>query len=164
MLKRFALTGVAMAAGLAMGLVAHAQPQPTTKPAGATTKPAAAAAEGQGKKTESGLTIVEVAPGEPGAKDGDIVWVNYTGTLKDGTEFDSSKGRDPIRFTLGKGEVIKGWDEGVKGMTVGQKRKLVIPPNLGYGANAAGKIPPNSELHFDVELIGIARPGEEPKK
>jgi FKBP-type peptidyl-prolyl cis-trans isomerase len=146
-------------------IVAGAQPSPTTKPSsGATTKPSTpAAAEGKKTTTESGLTIIEVAPGDPAAKDGDIVWVNYTGTLKDGTEFDSSKGRDPIRFMLGKGEVIKGWDEGVKGMKVGEKRQLIIPPTLGYGAQATGKIPANSELHFDVELIGIARVGEEAK-
>jgi peptidylprolyl isomerase len=158
MFKRMTLAALT-SVGL-FAIVAGAQPSATTKPSSsATTKPAAA--EGKKTVTDSGLTIIEVAPGDPAAKKGDIVWVEYTGTLKDGTEFDSSKGREPIRFTLGHGDVIKGWDEGIQGMKVGEKRQLVIPPNLGYGAQATGKIPANSELHFDVELIGIARVGEE---
>ena len=112
--------------------------------------------------TSSGLTIIEVAPGEAGAKAGDIVWVHYTGTLKDGTEFDSSRKRnEPIRFRLGKSEVIKGWDEGVAGMKVGEKRKLVIPSTLGYGEKGSPPtIPGGAELHFDVELVGMARVAE----
>jgi FKBP-type peptidyl-prolyl cis-trans isomerase len=109
--------------------------------------------------TKSGLTIIEVTAGEGSAKAGDIVWVHYTGTLKDGTKFDSSRDRnEPIRFVLGKGQVIKGWDEGVTGMKVGEKRKLVIPPDLAYGAaGSPPTIPANSELQFDVELVGLAR-------
>ncbi len=164
MLKRMILTG-AIAMALTAALALQAQPGATTKPssttqpsAGATTKPADAAATGKQTKTPSGLTIIEVAPGDGSAKDGDIVWVHYTGALKNGSVFDSSKGKDPIQFTLGKGNVIRGWDEGIKGMTVGERRQLIIPPELGYGAQGSGeKIPPNSELHFDVELIGIAR-------
>ncbi len=90
---------------------------------------------------------------------GDFVWVHYTGKLSTGEQFDSSIGKKPIRFTLGQGEVIKGWDEGVAGMKVGEKRNLVIPPDLAYGA--AGRpptIPANATLVFDVELIGLARP------
>lgn len=87
---------------------------------------------------------------------GKTVSVNYTGTLTDGTKFDSSYDRNqPFSFVLGAGEVIKGWDQGVAGMKVGGKRKLVIPPSLGYGAQANGKIPANSTLVFEVELLDV---------
>ena len=92
------------------------------------------------------------------AKPGDLVTVNYTGYLTDGTKFDSSlnPGREPFQFTIGKGEVIQGWDQGFAGMKVGGKRKLTIPPELGYGAQGAGgTIPPNAVLVFDVELLGV---------
>ncbi len=91
-----------------------------------------------------------------GAKDGDIVSVHYTGTLTDGTKFDSSLDRGtPFQFTLGAGEVIRGWDVGVKGMKRGEKRKLVVPPEMGYGSRSIPGIPANSTLHFDVELIDL---------
>lgn len=91
------------------------------------------------------------------AKDGDVVRVHYTGRLKkNGFQFDSSVGKEPLQFTLGKGEVIKGWDQGVAGMKVGGKRKLTIPSKLGYGdAGSPPKIPGKSTLVFDVELLGI---------
>jgi FKBP-type peptidyl-prolyl cis-trans isomerase len=90
------------------------------------------------------------------AQTGDTVTVNYTGTLTNGKEFDSTKGKQPFTFTLGTGQVIKGWDEGIVGMKVGGKRKLTIPPDLGYGAQGAGAaIPPNSTLIFDVELLDV---------
>ncbi len=93
----------------------------------------------------------------PEAKTGDTVDVQYTGWLKNGTKFDSSydHGGQPFSFTLGAGRVIKGWDLGVVGMKVGGKRKLIIPPELGYGGRNMGKIPPNSELTFEVELVKI---------
>jgi peptidylprolyl isomerase len=107
--------------------------------------------------TKSGLKYVDqkVGTGKE-AKKGDIVAVHYTGTLKSGKKFDSSLDRDePIVFPLGIGKVIPGWDEGIAGMKEGGKRKLIVPPDLGYGPSGQGPIPPNSELHFDVELVGV---------
>jgi len=87
---------------------------------------------------------------------GKSVTVNYVGTLTNGTKFDSSYDRNqPFVFTLGSGQVIKGWDEGVVGMKVGGKRKLVIPPELGYGSQAQASIPANSTLVFEVELVSV---------
>jgi FKBP-type peptidyl-prolyl cis-trans isomerase FkpA len=108
--------------------------------------------------TESGLLYEDLVTGSgPEAKAGDLVRVHYTGWLTDNTKFDSSVDRgQPFEFTLGQGGVIKGWDEGVAGMQVGGKRKLTIPPELGYGAGGAGStIPPNATLIFEVELLEI---------
>ncbi len=90
------------------------------------------------------------------AKNGDTVEVHYTGTLTDGSKFDSSLDRgSPFSFKLGAGQVIAGWDQGIVGMKVGEKRRLTIPPDLGYGARRTEKIPPNSTLIFEVELLKI---------
>jgi len=112
--------------------------------------------------TESGLKFADGTIGEGAvAADGDMVSVHYTGWLlvdgKRGTKFDSSVDRgQPITFKLGVGQVIKGWDEGLKGMHIGGKRELIIPSDLGYGARGAGGvIPPNATLDFEVELVGI---------
>ena len=108
--------------------------------------------------TKSGLNYEELQVGNGDeAKPGDTVEVHYTGWLKNGTKFDSSKDRGrPFSFALGAGRVIKGWDEGVAGMKVGGKRKLVIPPELGYGTRGAGNsIPPDAQLTFEVELLKI---------
>jgi FKBP-type peptidyl-prolyl cis-trans isomerase len=108
--------------------------------------------------TPSGLKYIELKEGDGTTpKTGQTVEVHYTGTLENGTKFDSSRDRNtPFKFKLGVGQVIKGWDEGVGTMKVGGNRKLIIPPDLGYGARGAGGvIPPNATLIFDVELLGI---------
>ena len=108
--------------------------------------------------TASGLRYVDLSVGSGDlAGRGAMVTVHYTGWLTDGTKFDSSLDRrDPFSFRLGTGTVIKGWDEGVQGMKVGGKRKLTIPPDLGYGPRGAGGvIPPNAALLFDVELLEV---------
>jgi FKBP-type peptidyl-prolyl cis-trans isomerase FkpA len=104
------------------------------------------------------LQMQTVKPGAGAtAKSGDRVTVHYVGTLTDGKKFDSSRDRGRgFQFTLGKGEVIKGWDQGVAGMVIGEVRKLTIPPEMGYGARGFPPvIPPDSTLVFEVELLGI---------
>jgi len=110
------------------------------------------------KITDSGLKYEDLALGEGAvAAPGHRVEVHYTGWLTDGSKFDSSLDRNqPFRFSLGKGMVIRGWDEGVAGMQVGGRRRLTIPPQLGYGAHGAGGvIPPHATLVFEVELLDI---------
>ncbi|MFA5098914.1 MAG: FKBP-type peptidyl-prolyl cis-trans isomerase [Candidatus Paceibacterota bacterium] len=113
----------------------------------------------ENKTLEDGLQIIDEVIGTGAeAKAGDIVSVNYIGTLENGKKFDSSYDRNqPFSFTLGIGQVIRGWDEGVAGMKIGGKRKLVIPPALAYGSQEVGNglIPANSTLIFEVELLGV---------
>ncbi len=128
--------------------IESAAPSTAPGPASAPAKPAAPA---------GGLVVEEVKVGDgPVATAGKVVSVNYTGKLTDGTKFDSSYDHGaPIEFPLGAGRVIKGWDQGLEGMKVGGKRKLTIPPQLGYGEHGMGPIPANATLVFDVELMGV---------
>ncbi len=129
--------------------------------------PAAADDDLDYRTTPSGLKIADL-PGKPAVSAvGDYAIVHYTGKLQDGTKFDSSLDRGrPLTVVLGKGEVIKGWEEGLVGMKVGDKRQLIIPPDLAYGAEAKsdqnGKeiIPANSTLVFDVEMVGLVKTGQ----
>jgi FKBP-type peptidyl-prolyl cis-trans isomerase len=113
--------------------------------------------EGVINMPEPGFIVQDLIVGTGAeAKAGDFLTVHYVGALTTGEIFDSSLGRGrPYQFTLGAGEVISGWDQGVAGMKVGGKRRLVIPPDLGYGNQQAGPIPPNSTLIFEVELLQV---------
>ncbi|MCC2630276.1 MAG: Peptidylprolyl isomerase [Candidatus Paceibacter sp.] len=115
--------------------------------------------EGKNISSDPKLQIIEISQGTSTviAKTGSHVYVNYTGMLDDGTIFDSSYPRNkPIDFVLGQGFVIKGWDMGLQGMKVGDKRRLIISPEYGYGAaGASGVIPPNATLTFDVEMVSV---------
>ncbi len=128
--------------------------------AGLALVPAAAAAASKPRHTVTlpdGLKYVDLKVGTgPLPTAGQTVRVHYVGTLLDGTKFDSSRDRgQPFEFPLGEGRVIPGWDEGVKTMRVGGRRKLIVPPALAYGDQGAGdKIPPNATLIFDIELLG----------
>jgi len=107
--------------------------------------------------TASGLKLIAIEDGSGAmAQQGQVVRVHYTGYLTDGTKFDSSLDRGtPFEFQLGTGRVIPGWDEALALMQVGDKRRLIIPPELAYGAGGRGQIPPNATLIFDVEFLGI---------
>ena len=172
--KKTWLIAPAAAMFLGTGALLFAQDKPAAdkpadKPAAAADKPAdkpadknAAGETGKTTTTASGLKITTVQEAKnPGALAGDIVWVHYTGKLQSGEQFDSSVGGQPFKFTLGSGQVIKGWDEGIAGMKIGEKRQLTIPADLGYGERGSPpKIPANATLVFDVEMIGLARPGK----
>jgi len=151
MFSKPALVSLLMAASICPALAD--KPAPTLVPAA--------------KTTDSGLKYIDTKKGiGQSPKDGQIVIVHYVGTLPDGTKFDSSRDRgEPFRFAIGEGQVIKGWDEGIKTMKVGGQRTLIIPPDLAYGEQGAGNvIQPNATLHFDVELIGVEGKGSQDPK
>jgi peptidylprolyl isomerase len=142
---------------LVAAVVIPACSQKEMKPA-AETKGAPAAANTV--TTPSGLSYADLVVGKgPTPAPGKAVKVHYTGWLENGTKFDSSLDRgEPFVFAIGAGQVIPGWDEGVMSMKVGGKRKLIIPPQLGYGAAGAGSaVPPNATLIFEVELLDAAQ-------
>ena len=136
-----------------------ARPTPRTEPDAAPNVPKAPPPLPKGWiRTASSLEYKDKKVGKgPAAKSGDAVTVHYKGWLDNGTVFDTSRkaGRGPFPFTLGSGAVIPGWDEGVAGMKVGGVRELKVPPKLGYADQEMGTIPPNSTLHFEVELLKI---------
>ena len=137
---------------LVLGTIAwvYAQTAPTPTPAG------------EKVTTPSGLTIITTQKGG-GSQLGDQVFVLYSGKLENGKVFDSSElhGNDPIKVTLGAAQVIKGWEEGLTGVHLGQKMTLIIPPDLAYGSKGRGAvIPPNATLTFDIEVVGIMRPNK----
>ncbi len=111
----------------------------------------------QEKNMDLKIEVLKEGTGDRVTKKGDTLEMHYTGTLLDGTKFDSSVDRDtPFTFTLGEGQVIQGWDEGLVGMKVGEKRKLTIPADMAYGSQGAGGvIPPNATLVFETELLSI---------
>jgi peptidylprolyl isomerase len=134
------------------------QPTTTVTQENNTLIPSNTMSEAKTVTTPSGLKYVELVEGTGETpKTGQTVNVHYIGTLENGTKFDSSRDRgQPFSFTIGKGQVIKGWDEGLSTMKVGGRRTLTIPPDLGYGARGAGGvIPANATLIFDVELLGV---------
>jgi FKBP-type peptidyl-prolyl cis-trans isomerase len=156
MMKRLFSGAIIAGAVILLAAVAVAQPaaaKPKTPSTNAPTK-----VTGDGLKTDSGLQYweIRVGPGEV-AKEGSHVRVHYTGWLTTGKKFDSSvDAGKPFDFTIGNGEVIKGWEEGVAGMKVGGKRQLRIPPELAYGAEGyPPTIPPNATLIFDIQLLGV---------
>jgi FKBP-type peptidyl-prolyl cis-trans isomerase len=159
-LQEAGMTKFLIATAIILALsAAYVLAQSTTRKSTAANTNAPTKVTGPGTKTDSGLEYWDIRIGNGDlAKEGSHVRVHYTGWLTNGKKFDSSfDAGKPLDFTIGNGEVIKGWEEGVSGMKVGGKRQLRIPPALGYGAEGTpgGPIPPNATLIFDVQLVGV---------
>ena len=157
-MRNFRIALPIISAALAALSIAACTKNSTSQPSDTTTAASTSGATTSGASMPAGLKIEDTKVGTGAeAVAGKTVTVHYTGTLTDGKKFDSSLDRgQPFKFTLGAGQVIQGWDKGFAGMKVGGKRKLTIPPELGYGARGAGNvIPPNATLIFDVELLGV---------
>lgn len=159
--KTVILVGVIIIVVIIGGIYYFTKPNKTTMPAQNQQEPTSTPQDTNSFNIQ-GMQVQILQPGSGAeAKAGDMATVNYTGTLQDGTTFDSNTDPkfghvQPFQFSLGAGQVIRGWDLGVAGMKVGEERKLTIPPELGYGAQGAGSlIPPNSTLIFDVTLLKI---------
>lgn len=153
MIMRVFTFGVVIATATVAAVAACTSQAPTTP-----RFPSMPEVSGDTVTTDSGLRYIDIEPGEgDAAQRGNIVSVHYSGWLEDGTGFDSSRGRDPLRFTLGTGGFIDGFTEGVAGMRVGGERRLIIPPELGYGSGGRDRIPPNATLIFDLELVDLQR-------
>ena len=158
-MTKYVLAGAIIFILFAIATAVVGQTAPAKKAATAPNTKVPTKVTGDGVKTDSGLQYwdIRVGNGET-AKEGSHVRVHYTGWLIDGKKFDSSvDAGTPFDFTIGNGEVIKGWEEGVTGMRVGGKRQLRIPPSLGYGAGGTpdGTIPPNATLIFDIRLLAV---------
>jgi peptidylprolyl isomerase len=157
-LQKLQVLLIVVAVGAVASAVWAASPTPTSAPAGAVKTPAKAA-EPKLITTKSGLKYADLEVGTgTEVKTGMLVLVDYEGRLANGEKFDSSYDRrEPFSFKIGASQVIQGWEEGVTGMKVGGKRKLVIPPDLGYGeAGAPPRIPPNATLTFEVKVLKVS--------
>ena len=155
MMKRLLAGAMILVAAVAVAQTAPAKPKVKVVPPNTN---APTRVTGNGVKTDSGLQYWEIRVGNGEvAKEGSHVRVHYSGWLTTGKKFDSSVDRgQPFDFTIGNGEVIKGWEEGVAGMKVGGKRQLRIPPELGYGADGSPPdIPANATLIFDIQLLAV---------
>lgn len=154
--KDFAIVAVIAAAGLFLYLAFPAKVEQKQTPTDQNLQNKNTNSMEPGDQTAQLKVAVLKEGSGPGAANGQIVHVHYTGKLTDGKVFDSSIGKNPLTVTLGAGQVIAGWDLGILGMKVGEKRELTIPPALAYGAQGfPGVIPPNATLIFEVELVGL---------